>query len=59
MLALVGREVGDRWDDWRDRLHYIDYAVVLAIVALVVYLVVRRRSRGTQPPVEPAGETGR
>ena len=26
-LALIGREVGDNWEDWRDNLHYLDYAV--------------------------------
>jgi membrane protein DedA with SNARE-associated domain len=47
MLAIVGREVGDQWDRWRDHLRYFDYAIVAAIVALAVYLVVRRwRARG-------------
>ena len=32
MLAIIGREVGDRWEQWRDHLHYLDYAVVAAIV---------------------------
>ena len=46
-LALIGREVGDRWEDWRHSLHYLDYAVVAAaVVALAIY-VVRRRRRGT------------
>jgi hypothetical protein len=43
MLAIVGREVGDRWDQWRSHLHYVDYAIVAAIVAAIVYLIVRRR----------------
>jgi membrane protein DedA with SNARE-associated domain len=43
MLAIVGREVGDRWDQWRDNLHYADYAIVVAIVIAIVYLIVRRR----------------
>jgi membrane protein DedA with SNARE-associated domain len=43
MLGIVGREVGDRWLDWRDRLHYLDYAVLAAIVVLAVWLIVRRR----------------
>jgi len=52
-LGLLGREVGSRWDDWRDRLHYLDYAVLGAIVALIAYaLIKRRRSR-----IEPATET--
>ena len=51
-LALIGREVGSNWDSWKDHLQYLDYAVVAAIVALVVWAVIRRR-RG---PVEPATE---
>lgn len=43
MLALVGRAVGDNWEEWREHLHYLDYAVLAAVVALVVYFVVKRR----------------
>ena len=54
MLAIIGREVGDRWDEWKNHLHYLDYAVVAAIAIAIVYLLVRRR-RGsakweTTPP---------
>jgi membrane protein DedA with SNARE-associated domain len=45
MLAVIGREVGDRWEDWNDKLHYLDYAVLAALIALAVYAVVRWRSR--------------
>jgi membrane protein DedA with SNARE-associated domain len=45
MLGLIGREVGDRWDEWNDRLHYLDYAVAAGLVALAVYAIVRWRSR--------------
>ena len=31
MLALVGKSVGDNWEEWRDHLHYLDYAVVAAV----------------------------
>ena len=27
-LALIGRAVGANWEDWRDNLHYLDYAVL-------------------------------
>ena len=32
----AGRSASN-WDDWKDRLHYLDYAVLAAIVALIVY----------------------
>jgi membrane protein DedA with SNARE-associated domain len=51
MLALIGKSVGDNWEEWRDHLHYLDYLVVLAVVALGVYLLVRRM-RGGGPPGE-------
>ena len=28
MLAMIGREVGDNWEEWRDNLHYLDYVVL-------------------------------
>jgi hypothetical protein len=43
MLGIIGREVGDRWEEWRDYLHYGDYLVLAAIVAGIVYLIVKRR----------------
>lgn len=46
MLGLIGREVGERWEEWRDNLHYLDYAVLLAIVVGIVYLLIRRRRNG-------------
>jgi membrane protein DedA with SNARE-associated domain len=53
MLAIIGREAGDRWEDWKDNLHYVDYAVLAAIVAGIVYLVIRRR-RGGRTATESA-----
>jgi len=47
-LAIIGREVGDRWDQWRGHLHYLDYAIVAAIAIAIVYLIVRRRRGDTQ-----------
>jgi membrane protein DedA with SNARE-associated domain len=55
MLALIGKSVGDNWEEWRDHLHYLDYLVVLAVVVLGVYLLVRRM-RGGGPPAEGEGE---
>jgi membrane protein DedA with SNARE-associated domain len=65
MLALVGRSVGENWEEWREHLHYLDYAVVVAVLALAVYLVMRRRRGGgrggdEEPAAtpEPAGSGG-
>jgi membrane protein DedA with SNARE-associated domain len=45
-LTFIGQQVGDRWETWKDKLHYVDYAVAAAIVVGIVYLVLRaRRSR--------------
>lgn len=49
MLAIVGEKVGDNWEDWRHKLGYLDYLVLLAIVVGVVYLIVKRRRRGPEP----------
>jgi len=51
-LGILGREVGDRWDTWRNHLHYVDYAIVALAVVGIVYLVLRRRGaweRTSQP----------
>src|SRR5919112_6397008 len=42
MLTFIGKEAGDRWERWKDNLHYIDYAVVACIVLGLAWLVVRR-----------------
>jgi membrane protein DedA with SNARE-associated domain len=46
MLGLIGKSVGDNWEEWRDHLHYIDYAVLVAAVGLVVWFLIRRRRGG-------------
>ena len=50
-LALIGREVGDNWEDWRHYLEYFDYVVAAAILAGLVYWIVRRR-RTPRPATE-------
>jgi membrane protein DedA with SNARE-associated domain len=57
-LALIGREVGENWEEWRDHLHYLDYAVIVAVIGLIAYLLIRRR-RGRRTGPEPAGSKTR
>jgi membrane protein DedA with SNARE-associated domain len=46
MLGFIGKQAGDNWENWKDNLHYVDYAVVAAIVLGIAYLVIRRRRQG-------------
>ncbi|MBA2516501.1 MAG: DedA family protein [Solirubrobacterales bacterium] len=57
MLTLIGREVGDRWETWKDSLHYVDYAVVLLVIVGVIYLLLRRRRHRGGPSAHPPAET--
>lgn len=43
MLVFIGKQAGDRWESWKDNLHYIDYAVVAAILAGLAWWLLRRR----------------
>ena len=60
MLTYIGFKVGENWTQWKDSLHYVDYAVAACIVLGVAYLVVkRRRGGGDEAPVgaaEPAAD---
>jgi membrane protein DedA with SNARE-associated domain len=52
MLTFIGKQAGDHWDDWKDSLHYVDYAVAAMIVVGIAYLLIRRRRTG-----QPASES--
>jgi membrane protein DedA with SNARE-associated domain len=59
MLGIIGREVGDRWHEWEDKLGYLDYAVVAGLVGVVLYLVVkRRRARREDADAQPEPAAG-
>jgi membrane protein DedA with SNARE-associated domain len=45
MLTFIGKQAGDNWEDWKDSLHYVDYAVAATIVVGAVYLYLRNRRR--------------
>jgi membrane protein DedA with SNARE-associated domain len=49
-LVFIGKQAGDRWESWKDNLHYIDYAVVAAILIGLAWLFFRWR-RGRMAPV--------
>jgi membrane protein DedA with SNARE-associated domain len=61
MLTFIGKQAGDRWDEWKDSLHYVDYAVAAAILIGGAYLIVRARRRRRSEPEgshdSPATET--
>jgi membrane protein DedA with SNARE-associated domain len=42
LLAFIGREVGDSWEEWRDKLHYFDYLVIVVAVGGLIWLLIRR-----------------
>jgi len=46
MLTFIGLQVGERWESWKDSLHYVDYAVLALILLGLAYLLVRRRRSG-------------
>jgi membrane protein DedA with SNARE-associated domain len=48
LLTFIGKQAGDNWEKWKDNLHYVDYAVLAAIVLGVVWLFVRNRRRRDQ-----------
>jgi membrane protein DedA with SNARE-associated domain len=52
MLTFIGKQAGDHWDEWKDSLHYVDYAVAAMIVIGIAYLLIRRRRTG-----QPASES--
>jgi membrane protein DedA with SNARE-associated domain len=49
LLAFIGKEAGDNWDRWKDKLHYVDYVVIAAILLGLLWLLVRRRRSADAP----------
>jgi membrane protein DedA with SNARE-associated domain len=54
MLTFIGKQVGDRWEEWKDNLHYFDYAVLAAIVLGIAWLLLVRRRRASGEPAADA-----
>ena len=54
-LVFLGMTVDRNWEKWRDKLHYIDYLVIAAIVIGAVWLFIRwRRNRGKPADAQAA-----
>jgi membrane protein DedA with SNARE-associated domain len=43
-LALLGRSVGDNWEEWRHYLGYLDYVILAAAVIGIAWWLLRRRA---------------
>ena len=54
-LVLAGKSARDNWTDIKDKLHYVDYAVVVLVLVGVAYLAQRWwRGRGQRPAADAA-----
>ncbi|MFL5841997.1 MAG: DedA family protein [Thermoleophilaceae bacterium] len=45
LLTFIGKQAGANWEDWKNSLHYVDYAVAALIVIGAAWLVIRARRR--------------
>ena len=52
LLGFIGKQAGDNWDQWKDSLHYVDYAVAAMIVVGITYLLIRRRGSKDEPAAD-------
>ncbi|MDX6647528.1 MAG: hypothetical protein QOK40_3255 [Miltoncostaeaceae bacterium] len=51
-LAVAGQALGSRWETLQRGLHYVDYAIVVAILAGAVWWLWRRRTAARQRMAE-------
>jgi membrane protein DedA with SNARE-associated domain len=45
LLTFTGKQAGANWEDWKNSLHYVDYAVAALIVIGAIWLYFRARRR--------------
>jgi membrane protein DedA with SNARE-associated domain len=45
LLTFIGKQAGASWSDWKNSLHYVDYAMAALIVIGGTWLIVRARRR--------------
>lgn len=55
MLTTIGYYAGENWEKWKDKLHYVDYAVALIILAAIAYFVIKWW-RGRNDPAAPSDD---
>jgi membrane protein DedA with SNARE-associated domain len=48
-FAILGRELGSKYQSLQSKLHYVDLAVAALIVIGAIYLVIRNRRAGRRP----------
>jgi membrane protein DedA with SNARE-associated domain len=53
-LAVLGREVGRNWTNWRHHLEYVDYVGAAVVVVVIVWLIIRRNSPDRSEPAVDA-----
>jgi membrane protein DedA with SNARE-associated domain len=41
LLTTIGYYAGENWENWKDKLHYVDYAVALAILATIAWFAIK------------------
>ena len=58
-FALIGRAVGDNWEQWRHHLQILDYLVAAAIVGLVVYAIAEAAAGWRGPARAPSRSSPR
>ena len=49
-LALLGRSVGDNWEEWRHYLGYLDYVILAAAIIGIAWWLLRRRAGNNARP---------
>jgi membrane protein DedA with SNARE-associated domain len=54
MLTFIGKQAGDRWERWKDSLHYVDYAIVALVVLGLAWLLLRYRRRRSDAAADAA-----
>lgn len=57
-LAFAGQAVGAEWTKIRTGFEYVDYAIIAAIVLAILYMLWRRRGRGSRGAEAPAIHQG-